>query len=196
MPKYKVENMLNTQVTLEDLGITLAPRGGVDSIQFVDSISFERSKSAKSNAKYIRATPINDSQPSKGFRLWGVNKVLEKPAPPEPAAPPLKVNIESSPQIRAMANHVEGLDKKVDEVIRMLRLGITLGTGSAGIPTVTTREAATTPGFVEPMYIPTNITPAKVGDSNVQVSSQTSESTTLDEAAAALRNLKKSKKVQ
>lgn len=195
MPKYKVENLLNTQVTLEDLGITLAPRGGVDSTQFVDSVSFERSKSAKSNAKYIRATPINDAQPAKGFKLWGINKVQEKPAPPEPVAPALKVNIESSPQIRAMANHVEGLDKKVDEVIRMLRLGITIGSGSVGIPSASTKEASSTVGFVDPMYIPTSITPAKVGDSNVQVSSQTSEAGSLDEAAAALRNLKKSKKV-
>ena len=195
MPKHKIENLLNTQLVLEDLGVTLAPRGGVDSVKYIDSMSYERSASAKANSKFIRAIQVNDAPPVKGAKLWGINKPSVKETPPEPMAPPLKVNIDSSPQFKQIANHVEGLDKKVDEVIRMLRLGITIGSGNVGIPSVSTRESSVSAGYQDPHFIPTSITPAKVGDSNVQISSQTTEASSLDEAAAALRNLKKSKKV-
>lgn len=194
MLKHKVENLLNTQLVLEDLGITLAPRGGLDSTKLVDSSSVERSKSIKQNAKYIRVTKIVE-QPSARPRLWGVNPPKVSDPAPEPVAPPLQISIDSSPQLKSVVSHVEGLDKKVDEVIRMLRLGITVGSGTVGIPTISTREASTTAGFEEPIFLPTSITPAKVGESNVHVESQTSESSTLDEAAAALKSLKKSKKV-
>lgn len=194
MPKHKIENLLNTQLILEDLGITLAPKGGADSIGYVDSGSFERSRSVRENVRHIRVTPIPDVVSPRPIKLWGIQKAVPPPPPPEPSALPV-VSVDNGQQLKSVVNQVDGLDKKVDEVIRMLRLGITVGGAGQGIPNIPTPEAASTSGFSEPMYFPKSIASGQVGDSNIQVSSQTTDASSFDEAAAALKNLKKIKKV-
>jgi len=199
MPRYRIENKLDSNLLLEDVGVTLSPRGGVDSIKIIDENTFLKSRSIKNNINYLSVALLPDVRKSASPKPGVVTKksqVSVTKVTPEVPSRPLNINIDSSPVIKNVQNQVDGLDKKVDEVIRMLRLGITIGQPGEHLPPVVgTKEAMRTPGYADPLYIPSSITPSEVKDSNVQISSQTSDTSSLDEAAEALKRLKKAKKV-
>lgn len=191
---YKIFNLLNTSIKIEDLGITLQSRGGQDGVCTISSDSYNRSSSLKDllNKKWVSAQPVH-------------TVVTNSHVPTRvPQASPPDDSLRDSNAV-SIQNDIRALNSKFDEMLAAFRTASqTPAPAPAPAPVyiqVPMQTGSYTPGQHQthissqpdnPIFIPSSIVP-KGADVHISSNEESSAVEDFEDSLAALKAARKKK---
>ena len=203
MMAWRVSNLLNTSLSVEDLGITLQARGGTDSSVTISDESRYSSKSLRNleSAKWVSVTLLNVGAPK--MPAWPFSKPSIPPSAPNPAPinspsgalPPIPA-IRPAPPDPAMFEVI----KKLESTIAELAAAIRSTPPPSFHPSTTTmwpppdgamNPFPTTPSG-EAVFMPSSILP-KDAKAEIKVQVEEASADDVSDAADALKKMRRNR---
>jgi len=188
MISWRITNTLPTSLTVADLNITLQARGGIDSSIVITDDSYQRSSSLQQliSKKWIIA------------RNQYVQAAVQSSPPPVrtvPSLPPVvPVPVTVPADVSFIKEEIQSLGNRMDLLLKLIK--------NQPPPTVVVQHVSggVSPGPVasyqtpEELILPSSIRPDNVID-HLKVHREESSTEDFDEAASALKKLRKASKV-
>lgn len=166
---HKITNILNTSITIEDLGLRLS----AGESRNITAEAYSKSEDIKKNARFIRVDAIYAAS----LGTTG-NSNSEKPI--------VTIPIQKNESIPVVVNDTAHLEKKLDDIYSMLSTLTNQKSQSIQSTQVVTGSFGT---IKDPMFIPSSIVPV-----DVEVSTKASEQQVdkdIDDSKNSLRKLRK-----
>lgn len=173
----RITNLIPSAVFIEDIGVRLAWKGS-SSIVSLDVANRSKSLSEAIKKKQVSKTIVSNSMPP---RVWP----LQKEKPKRVVEPDSK-----DQEISNLRGDINGLKSQLEAILQAVQHGnsrpivMQQGTG-AQISTLVDHD--------DPMFIPEQIVPKQITESRIKVKSDEVNKGDFDEAAAALKKLRKNK---
>lgn len=186
---YKILNLLNTSVNIEDLGITLQSRGGQDGSCVISSDSYVRSASLRDllNKRILSAQPI--------YNTITVRHVSSS-APQVPQNTPVSEDTQNDSNILSLQNEIRAMNSRFDEILTVLRTAPpTASPVYVQMPIQTAHPGQhdyTSSQPDDPIFIPSSIVP-KGADVHISSNEESSPVEDFEDSLAALKAARKKK---
>ena len=175
MLAYEVENITNLAITIEDCGILLS---GFGSKARIPEEQFLKSKSLLGIQSMIKWKKITIPD------IWPFAKSVPNPAIVHNVIPQER----SAPASSANDNRISILLDRMDRLIQVMERS-----GGSSLSVEKEHVSSSYHALDEPLFIASNLIP-KDAESRLEVRTSSSESDSLDEAAKALRAIRKGRK--
>lgn len=186
MTLYEVSNNLSTSLVIEDIGVTLQARGGVDSSKVITDNMHGMSSDIRKmvQLKWVTVS-LRQASARRPMSIWPLSGLAHQPSRPPTPEPAVKAvpALPSGPDISSITSCVARLDDAMVEVLRFLRFGAAHGVGPSapGAPMIPQ----------DPIFLPSRMVPE--AEVRMTVSSSETEASSFDESKEALAKLRQKK---
>jgi hypothetical protein len=186
---YEVSNNLSTSLVVEDIGVSLQARGGLDSSRVITQNMRDSSSDLRKMIQ-MRWVTVSSRPPAMSpVPVWPLSGIrtspVDVPAQPAPAAaPPPAAVVPPVQDVSSLVSSVSHLDGMMSEILSILKRG----GAPHGLPL-----PAQSPHFQQPsqdpFFIPSKVVPD--AEAKITVASSETDSKEFDESKKALSKMRK-----